>query len=167
MEPKIESTRTLKTFCHRIMSLFQPRTQAALDGVLSIDAFQKALHKQMCRSDRSGRNLCVIAFDALKSDTEERAFEHLVGLLDQRKRCFDEIGWFERHRIGIILPDTEIEGGHRLAESVFLQMDSYTPDELDYRVYAYHPQKDMDATYGDHPAPQRKLVSTGTRRDQI
>jgi len=121
----------------------------------------------MCRSDRTGRSMCVIAFDALKSDIAVEAFENLIRLLGERKRCFDEIGWFERHRIGIILPDTEIEGSHRLAESIFLQIDDHAPDALDYRVYTYYPQKETDATYRDRPMPHTKLVSTGTRRDQI
>lgn len=167
MDQKNETSLNFKSLCSRVLSLFQPRQEPLLDDILSLEEFKNTLHKQMCRSDRSGRPLCVIAFDALNSETAEESFEHLIRLLYERKRCFDEIGWFERHRIGVILPDTEVEGSHRLAESIFLQIDEYAPDALDYRVYAYQPLMETDPEYRDRPTPHKKLVSTGTRRDQI
>jgi lipopolysaccharide/colanic/teichoic acid biosynthesis glycosyltransferase len=73
---------------------------------MDIDAI---LHRECSRCERNGQEFSMVVISA----TENGARKHLhrVGrLLCRRARATDEIGWFDRQRLCVVLPDTAGDG---------------------------------------------------------
>ncbi|MFT5524891.1 MAG: lipopolysaccharide/colanic/teichoic acid biosynthesis glycosyltransferase [Pirellulaceae bacterium] len=77
------------------------------------EAFQRTLHKERVRAERTNSGFSLIVFHI-------PATQELVDLLRERVRLTDEVGMLE-DRIAVILPDTEVEGAETLAEEVTRQ----------------------------------------------
>src|SRR5689334_23939848 len=65
------------------------------------------LRKEQTRADRSGHPFCCVLFRLDPANSEPRGFQRLFGLLDRRARVTDEIGWFDRTALCVILPETD------------------------------------------------------------
>jgi lipopolysaccharide/colanic/teichoic acid biosynthesis glycosyltransferase len=82
---------------HRIKNLHSRR---------DIDAI---LHRECARCERNGHEFCLVVIWSADGGTG-RPLARLAKLLCRRARATDEIGWFETHRICVVLPDTSAEG---------------------------------------------------------
>lgn len=70
-------------------------------------------HCQLAASDRSP--FAVVLFEVGDPGADCEVAVRLVHALWQRARGGDEIGWFGRQRLAVLLPDTSHWAAHRLA----------------------------------------------------
>jgi lipopolysaccharide/colanic/teichoic acid biosynthesis glycosyltransferase len=99
-----------------VLSRIRPeRISARLN---SKDEFDVILKRECARSDRNGRGFSVVAFRAGCQDGNNAFAECLKGVLLQRVRTTDEIGWLDEQRIGVLLYNTSPEGAWDYASHV-------------------------------------------------
>lgn len=67
------------------------------------------LHRECARCERNGHEFCLVVVWAADNGAP-RQLSRLARLLCRRSRATDEVGWFEKGRLCIILPDTSEEG---------------------------------------------------------
>ncbi len=96
----------------------QEQRQNTLYSIYDVDDFYEVLERERARADRSNQRLSLLVFELGLPDIEGDIVRHLVSVLVSRLRISDEIGWFDRQCIGIILPYTSAEGAWKLAEEV-------------------------------------------------
>jgi len=105
-------------------------------NVYSESDFQRIIKKERFRSDRSNYGFSLILFNISSFfDTEENIFAFLENII-MRIRISDEIGWFNSRNIGLLLPDTKLNGAHNLAEQIVSASNCDALD-LPYNIFVY------------------------------
>ncbi|HEX7524239.1 MAG TPA: sugar transferase, partial [Candidatus Deferrimicrobium sp.] len=90
------------------LDLFNPvrwfRRNAVFHTVHSTERFRDLIERERSRADRTGICFSLVVFNhkGRKRDTY-RTLYHLVGLLTSRARTSDEIGWFDKSSLGVIM----------------------------------------------------------------
>jgi len=91
--------------------LLKSKKSDPLCGVYSEKEFRALLDHERRRSNRTKEKFSVAVFDVGDVETEEMDKacllpDNLVGT----SRSTDEVGWFDKNRIGVLLPDTTAKG---------------------------------------------------------
>ena len=107
-----------------------------------VEEFKVVLQKQMARCDRVGKELSLVVFEPASPGESRLYLQHVAKMLQDRIRCIDEIGWFERMRIGVLLPDTPHEGARGFAEEVTERLAAKGMQAPTFTVYIY-PSEDV------------------------
>ncbi len=98
------------------------RRAAATRGVrtlLSSEQFILALERESSRVDRSGAgDLSLVLFRVKKSRRWRLSTVRLARTILSRIRVTDDIGWFDREHLGMLLPETTSAGAWKLAQSI-------------------------------------------------
>jgi lipopolysaccharide/colanic/teichoic acid biosynthesis glycosyltransferase len=111
-------------------------------GIYSVEQFQAALEREKARAERNGHSVCLVTIQTGGRCTRERP--RLEDVLRGRLRIMDEAGWFDRSRIGVLMPYTSAQGAWRLIGDMCRLMRG-TLSPSDCRVYRYpHDQFDRD-----------------------
>ncbi|MBU0754261.1 MAG: hypothetical protein KJ645_03925, partial [Planctomycetes bacterium] len=135
---------TFQAVWNKIRSLFNKEESSLKESIHKEETFQAVLHQQMCRADRSRQDLAMVVFLPTTGWDRDGLLGGLLDSLTGRKRCFDEIGWFERNGIGIVLPDTALEGARTFAEKIVAGLKHKTAEPLEYTLYTYTPEEIRD-----------------------
>jgi lipopolysaccharide/colanic/teichoic acid biosynthesis glycosyltransferase len=117
-----------------ITRLWQRPSAGVLGALLSVEQTRKALHRERCRSDRSGGCFSLLCFTPRNGDRS--IYLRLLPLLGQRLRTTDEIGWLDEERIGVLLHDTDSSGAWTVAGSIERLLPPDVPPPLCV-VYSY------------------------------
>jgi lipopolysaccharide/colanic/teichoic acid biosynthesis glycosyltransferase len=87
----------------------------------NIDAI---LHRECARCERNGHEYCLVVVWPADNGAS-RQLSRLAKLLCRRTRATDEVGWFEKGRLCVVLPDTSEEGA-----MAFVQHFTETANQL-------------------------------------
>ena len=90
----------------------------APSGVHSVEQLRWVLERERARSDRGSRVFSLLAFTLRDRGVDVEALESLLRILQDRLRFYDEVGWLEDGRIGVVLPDTPGAGAWKVADDV-------------------------------------------------
>jgi hypothetical protein len=82
------------------------------------EEFTRLIELERLRVSRHHHRFSVVVFDLGPPDKNRLALRNLVKRLVARVRDIDQVGWYDRRRIGVLLPYTPIEGAQKLAESI-------------------------------------------------
>lgn len=78
----------------------------------------QAVHRERCRSDRSGQEFSLVLLRAPRSIGPSRTTLRLAHLVCTRSRGTDDVGWFDQDTVCAILPDTSPDGAVRFIDQV-------------------------------------------------
>ncbi len=134
------------------------------DGIYSVEEFREILQRERARTDRTGREFSLVGFDiecSFNPNDVDAMAQSLVRLLKPRVRTTDEVGWFDKHRIGVVLPDTPTQGAWKLAKGVCQAISANAKPPF-CTVYTY-PSLWMIGS--DDDAPQGPVVNPRTPSD--
>jgi lipopolysaccharide/colanic/teichoic acid biosynthesis glycosyltransferase/vacuolar-type H+-ATPase subunit H len=106
------------------------------NGVSSKRVFRIILERERARSDRNGQELSLILFD-LCFDNNHRAADLLVSVLKTRARSVDRFGWYEKGKLGIVLPNTTYNGAVTMGRDICSIMVEHKVQPPVYKVYTY------------------------------
>ena len=108
-------------------------------NIYSEDEFRGIIEKERARADRTDIHFSLILLD-LGSPAENHETRHILQRISARMRKIDEIGWYDRNLIGIVLPNTSSQGAHAFIESLsgsgMLPLAKYL-----LKVYTYDSEK--------------------------
>jgi lipopolysaccharide/colanic/teichoic acid biosynthesis glycosyltransferase len=98
------------------------KSAATENGILSEKAFLRILERERARSDRYGNMFSLIIFETGNSNGHRPNALVPVDILLNRLRPTDEVGWYRKARLGVILPCTPYEGALKLADDICRQI---------------------------------------------
>lgn len=133
--------RNVDRSVHRIFSILGCKLLGRGE-ILPVPLFQKLIELERLRADRGGDPFAVVVFDFVSDDDAaaeedgyrsnghssdgyvvhrgdgERSAIEIGRVLRRRARALDQIGWFDTHRVGALLPKTPYDGAVHFAEDV-------------------------------------------------
>ncbi len=139
-----------------------------MNTISSKKEFSKIVDRERVRSDRTGREFSLIVFEVSGSKDSQSLLYYLSYILDQRVRCYDQIGRLDKSRLGVLLPETTHEGAHKLAADI---CSSIIPKALHpiYTIITYPSQ--WKNLYEDEPPqadrPDAHSDDTGSAEQTI
>lgn len=89
-----------------------------METIYATKDFLRILERERARTDRSGDAFSIILFNIVNSDKHDLNIKALGYLIRKRIRVYDDIGWFEKNRLGILLPDTGFDQAKKLAQQI-------------------------------------------------
>jgi lipopolysaccharide/colanic/teichoic acid biosynthesis glycosyltransferase len=95
-----------------------------------------AIHRERCRSDRTGQSFALVLFRMPRSIGPSRSLLRLARTALTRSRGTDEVGWYDEDTVCALLPDTDGEGADRFADNVAAVFTDAT-QRPQVTIYAY------------------------------
>ena len=106
-----------------------------------IDQFHALIEHERRRSDRTGDSFALMIFSHDEVDTDLSRFNQLPDLLASLLRSTDDVGWFDKNRIGVLLLDTTAEGADKFQKKLCDRVTDYSLPHS--QIYAY-PSQDSE-----------------------
>ena len=135
-------------FRHRFSSFLRLKKPKELNGFHSVKQFRWLLEMERARVDRAGSQFSLVLFDTGNSDNGVP--QHISQILEARLRITDEAGWFDNRQVGVVMPDTSVQGAWKLAEDV-CQSVFDDPRSPFCTVYTY-PSDWLSETFKENPS---------------
>lgn len=105
-------------------------------GIYDVPVFVALIKHERNRVDRDGNEFALTIFQ-----TEGLGTWRSVDVIKRIKKCIrtvDEIGWLDDKNLGVLLPATTMDGGHRFARRVVgNEASEAAKKNLPFRVYSY------------------------------
>jgi lipopolysaccharide/colanic/teichoic acid biosynthesis glycosyltransferase len=103
----------------------------------SPERLDATIRLEQARVDRHRHAFSLVLFDTANLETNGTAVQSLVCSLLDRIRSTDEIGWFDDHCIGVLLPYTPRDGAQKFVDDIHQPVDASAPQ---YTIYTYPSQ---------------------------
>jgi lipopolysaccharide/colanic/teichoic acid biosynthesis glycosyltransferase len=84
----------------------------------SIRNFNKIIKSERSRSDRNNEKFSLLTYDISEFRKNNSKIHQLIDVLSSKIRISDEIGWFNKQRIAILLPVTDKDGANKVANNI-------------------------------------------------
>jgi PleD family two-component response regulator len=113
-----------------------------LSNIASKNKFYKIIEHERERVNRNGHDVSMVLFDLalLKGNAEEK--KNLIGRINHNIRSVDEIGWYDKQRVGIILPYTSSHGARVFSARICRSLNIIMPDSFCI-VFTYPQESDF------------------------
>jgi len=105
-------------------------------AIYTTEEFTEVLERERERADRNKHNFSLVVFDMGPDDANRAAARRLVRSITRRVRNIDEIGWYDKLRIGVVMPYTPAEGAWELADDICQSIGNTMPPPV-CAVYTY------------------------------
>ena len=117
--------------------LFDNTTSEGIENlILPKEIFHRVLDRERARSDRYGDRFSLTVFDVGDSD-KQKVDENLIShILAKQLRPTDEVGWFEKAKVGIVLPNTTQWGARKLSKEICRKI-AMTRQPPAFKIYTY------------------------------
>ena len=98
--------------------------------------FYKTIEREKERVNRNGHDVSMVLFDLtlFKGNSDER--KNLIGKINHSIRSVDEIGWYDKHKVGVILPYTSSNGAREFSARICRSLNLIMPDSFCH-VFTY------------------------------
>lgn len=137
--------------------------RAPLCGVHSIGQFRVLIEHERRRSDRTGDRFSVVVFSVENPDEDLRSLCLLPDLLVQSVRSTDEVGWFDKNQIGVLLLDTPPAGALKFLEKLLQRAPaSWKPPTN--QIYVY-PSEELSRR--PEESSQSQFLDMGEKMDSL
>ena len=103
----------------------------------TMEKFQEIISKECSRCDRNSRSFSLILFGIGKFSANGNGdVDHLLGIIASRTRGSDEIGWYDNSCLGVLLPDTNMNGSKNFADQI-LSIAKENEIRTSYSIISY------------------------------
>ena len=119
-----------------------------LRGVKSQKDFYKVIEHERERANRNNHKVSLVVFnlESFPNDGKER--KQLLKNILQEKRRIDEIGWYKKDRVGVILPYTSSRGARKFSVRLSGTLNFIMPDSFCH-LFTY-PLEDKADDHTEH-----------------
>jgi len=136
------------------------------DKILSKEIFCRIVERERARVDRYGGWFSLTVFDVSDSDKRKKDEYFLSHIVAKQLRPTDEMGWFEKGKIGIVLPNTAKSGARKLSKEICRKI-AITRQPPIFNIFTYPTEgpsgfnKDLqDTVYKENQSFQRAGAET-------
>jgi lipopolysaccharide/colanic/teichoic acid biosynthesis glycosyltransferase/GGDEF domain-containing protein len=113
---------------------FDPIT--SLGGIYSQKEFRIILERERARVERNSHYFTLTVFHLAAMKNKLSRIISVIRLLKTRIRMTDVVGWLDDDNVGVFMPETPRDGGHRFAQDIILTL-SKTKIPVKYRILTY------------------------------
>jgi len=106
------------------------------NAIHSVEDFDKIIKRERKRADRDKHQFSLVVFDMGPAEANFAAAKRIVRQIARRARNVDEIGWYDKLRIGVVMPYTHSKGAWELADSICQSISTTMPPPA-CAVYTY------------------------------
>jgi len=128
---------------------YERSTRAPLCGIHSIDQFRALIEHERRRSDRTGDRFAIVVFRYNETATDLSRLCRFPDLLIQSVRSTDEVGWFDKNQVGVLLLDTTVEGADKFLQKLRVRFTNSSLPPFQTYVYPSHYLAGSDDTSGE------------------
>jgi lipopolysaccharide/colanic/teichoic acid biosynthesis glycosyltransferase len=107
----------------------------------SVESFRRIVDREKTRCDRNAHQFSLVVFGEIDPDRYKRFLKVFTDVLFMRIRCTDDVGWFDKNRIGIVLPDTPAEGAGMFMLDMNQRLSVALQTPPGFTIYTYPSQK--------------------------
>lgn len=90
-------------------------TETGKDTIYSPQQFEALLQRERARADRSGTEFSLIIFSVNGLQDKDSRLRRFQRAMRSRIRAVDDLGWFQEHLLGLLLPFTDFKGASSFA----------------------------------------------------
>jgi PleD family two-component response regulator len=106
------------------------------DGISSVADFRRIIGSERARADRANYHFSLILLDLKFSNDNHKTNKILLQKIISRARKIDQLGWYDKQRIGILLPYTSEQGAQKFAENLCELFEPPTAQCV-FKLYTY------------------------------
>ena len=89
-----------------------------IKGINSQKKFYKIIEQERERANRNNHQVSLVVFNLESFPDNGKESKQLIKTILQEKRKIDELGWYKKHRVGVILPYTPSHGARKFSVRV-------------------------------------------------
>jgi lipopolysaccharide/colanic/teichoic acid biosynthesis glycosyltransferase len=119
-----------------LSALSNTQDKSVQNSIHSVNEFRSILKREQERADRNGDMFSLLAFEVGVSSKQPGLVAMLIKIVLRRKRHIDEVGWFNNINIGVILPNTTMDGARKLGEDISSELAVTGPLPM-FTIYGY------------------------------
>jgi hypothetical protein len=98
---------------------FRARGKRDARTLLTPEQFRLAIERECCRVDRAvAGDLSMVLFRVTRTRRWRLSTVRLIMTIFSRIRVTDDLGWFDREHLGILLPETSAAGAWKLVQMI-------------------------------------------------
>jgi len=97
------------------------------------DRFSRIISNEKCRCDRNGLKFSLVVFNI--KNIKQRGT--VIDVISKRIRCYDYYGYVKKHWIGVLLPESSLQGATNFANNIITKLAKNGIHIDKYSVYLY------------------------------
>ena len=140
----------------------------SLNGINSRKDFFKIIEHERERANRNNHQVSLVVFnlDSFPDNGKER--KQLIKNIIKEKRKIDELGWYKKHNVGVILPYTSSHGARKFSVRLSRTLNFIMPDSFCYLfTYPLEDKSDDDSESKDYNAAESTADSVESTPDDV
>lgn len=102
----------------------------SFNGINSQNEFIKVIEQERERANRNHHQISLVVFNLDSFPDNGRERKQLIKNINQEKRSIDNIGWYKKHSVGVILPYTSSHGAREFSIRVCRTLNFIMPDSF-------------------------------------
>jgi hypothetical protein len=103
-----------------------------LKGINSKRDFYKIVERERERANRNNHQVSLVVFNLKSFPDNSNERKQLIRNIIKEKRRIDDLGWYDRHSVGVILPYTSSNGARQFSVRVSRTLNFIMPDSFCY-----------------------------------
>lgn len=136
-----------------------------LKGINSRREFFKIIEHERERANRNNHQVSLVVFnlDSFPDNGKER--KQLIKNIITEKRKIDELGWYKKHSVGVILPYTSSHGARKFSVRLSRTLNFIMPDSFCYLFTYPLEEKTDDAEYKANDQTENKADNNAENKN--
>lgn len=120
--------------------LFGIKEKSVNNICCSESEFREKLKIERSRTHRNSHEFSLVTFNLKSLQFNEEQTDQMIQKIYSRIRDIDTIGWYDKDKIGIILPYTAAKGANEFAKKIIDSIKE-NQEESKYSLITYPPEK--------------------------
>jgi hypothetical protein len=120
----------------------------SIDGLNSRKEFYKIIDRERERANRNNHKVSLLVFNLESFPDNGRESRLLIKNIIKEKRKVDELGWYDKRSVGIIMPYTSSHGARKFSVRLSRTLNFIMPDSFCY-LFTYPLEDKTDAQAGN------------------
>ena len=114
-----------------------------IKGINSRKEFYKIIDHERERANRNNHQVSLVVFNLESFPDNGKESKQLIKNILNEKRKIDELGWYQKHRVGVILPYTPSHGARKFSVRLSRTLNFIMPDSFCY-LFTYPLEEKTD-----------------------
>lgn len=109
-------------------------------GLCSERRFHQKLKVERSRTHRNGHEFSLVVFDLEELQLSQKNINRMIEIVHSRIRDIDQIGWYNKNKLGVILPYTSSKGANEFSKNIMTAVNDFKKQSK-YTLITYPPEK--------------------------
>jgi len=123
--------------------MFELKDKSTNNICCSESEFRTKLKIERSRTHRNAHEFSLVTFNLKSLQFNKKQTDQMIQKIYYRIRDIDTIGWYDKDRIGVILPYTVAKGANEFAKKI-LDSIKESQKESSYTLITYPPEKKVN-----------------------